>query len=180
MRLFFAIDLPSDVKSSVKDQLESFRAEYPYFSYVMPQDYHLTLIFLGELDIDKWGDKKVSHVTSALYDIAPFHLYASGTSLFISQKITLYVTFVREKMLENLVTRLSQTFEIPEKKKYVPHMTFARYKIPSKQQYLLIKKKLEKIKIDASFVVDKIYLYESITNGLNQEYKKIAEFPLLA
>ena len=62
--------------------------------------------------------------------------------------------------------------------RFIPHLTIAKAKTPSKQQYLHLKKKLLKFPIDLNFPAKRIHLFESILKGPRPEYKKIAAFPL--
>lgn len=70
-------------------------------------------------------------------------------------------------------------FDFAQQKKYLPHLTLARCRIPSKQQYLLLKKRLKKINIKVDFPVKKITLFQSILSGKKPVYKKIDTFNLI-
>lgn len=177
MRLFLAIDLPEKTKRELQKLLDPLQKEYPYFSWVPPINYHITVQFLGECT-DK--DEVINRIEKSIFETKPFYMYASSTDLFINYKITLFVSFQREKNLEAMVKRLEDEFKIEDGKRYIPHLTFARYKIPSKQQYYLIKKKIENLEIDLQFPVDKIYLYESILTNKIPRYNKIKEFMLIS
>ncbi len=178
MRLFLAVDLPTKIKKDLDKQLEDIKKEYAHLNWVPQENYHLTLHFFGETnDIGNIKNK----VEEAIFDANSFNLYSFNADLFLNSKIVLYISFRREKVLEKLVSAVMQHFSIKEKEgqKFVPHLTVARYKIPSKQQYLLLKKKLNQLDIEIAFPVRKIYLFESILTGKKPVYKKIAVFPLL-
>ena len=85
---------------------------------------------------------------------------------------------MRQKMLEQIVENVRRVFSIADEKEYIPHLTIARYKVPSKQQYLLIKKKLENLNIDLEISVKNISLFETIAKGSKTEYKLLAEYQL--
>lgn len=176
MRLFLAIDLPSEMKEQLDNQLYDLKKEYPQFTWVSPENYHITLHFFGEVaDVEKI--KK--GVENAIYDVPSFHMYSSEADLFIHKTIVLYITFARSRALEELVNKIRERFQVDEKQKFVPHLTVARYKIPSKQQYFLIKKKMQNLEVDLEFPVNKIYLFDSILGGKKPTYKNIGEFFLL-
>lgn len=177
MRLFLAIDLPEDIQTKLDKKLDAFRKEYPYLSWVSKENFHITLQFLGEVDTI---EKIVPKIETAVYDIPSFYLYTSEADLFINNRITMYVTFNREKKLELLADKVREQLEMREDKKFIPHLTFARYRVPSKQQYFLIKKKLASLELDIEFLVNKIYLFESILGGKKPIYEKRAEFMLLS
>ncbi len=178
MRLFLAIDLPDQTKEELEGELEGIRREYPQFSWVSPENYHITIHFFGETDKVEKIKKKTEDL---LYDQESFYLYATNAGLFINSKIVIYLNFRKERKLEGLVKKIKKGFdhEFENKKKFVSHLTLARCRIPSKQQYFVLKKRLEKIKIDLSFQVDKIILFQSVLGGKKPTYNKIAELKLL-
>jgi 2'-5' RNA ligase len=181
MRLFLAIELPDEVKKQIAESLIDLQEEYPQFRWVTANNYHITIYFFGEVCDLKKIEKMKKNITDLLYDQESFHLYSTNADLFIHDKIVVYLNFRREKKLENLAEKISERFgsRPGNHKKFVPHLTLARCRIPSKQQYFVLKKRLGKIKIDVEFPVDKVYLYESTNVGDKPVYNKIAEFPLL-
>lgn len=53
MRLFVAVDLPEAVKASLDTAVAPLRAALPAARWVRPNQFHLTLAFLGETDADR-------------------------------------------------------------------------------------------------------------------------------
>jgi len=79
-----------------------------------------------------------------------------------------------EKKLEELDNKLgNQTM------KFIPHLTIARSRIPSKQQYFVLKKRVEKINIDISFKVNEVILFESVLSKHHPLYIKKKRIKLL-
>lgn len=177
MRYFLGIDLPTEAKKTITHQLKNFRKDYPYFSYVNEENYHITLHYLGD-DISKDAVKPA--VENVVFDTPEFQLYANTGDIFINYKITMFITFLREKTLDTLVENIRTQLQVQDQKKFVPHLTFARYKLPSKQQYFLVKKKLEQMKFDFYFAVNSIYLYESKLTRGQPVYEKLEEFKLVS
>lgn len=179
MRLFLAIELPEIIKNQISQSITVVRREYPQFNWVPPENYHITIHFFGEIDDDVKIKEGISNV---LFDRDRFYLYSNFVDLFINNKIVIYLDFRREKNLEKIAEDITGRFQQPEdihKKKFVPHLTLARYKIPSKQQYFVLKKRLAKLDIDIEFPVDKLVLYQSILTEEKPIYKKLEEFPLI-
>lgn len=176
MQFFLGIDIPDPVKLQLSQQLQEFVKEYPYLSYTPVDNYHVTIQHFGDHNSP---EKLHALLDQTLYDIPAFELYTLGAGLFINHQIVLYVSFARKKLLEEIVKRVQQTTDIQSMKTYVPHLTFAKYKVPSKQQYLLIKKKLSNLNLDITIPVDKLYLFESISKGKQVSYQKVKEYPLL-
>lgn len=175
MHLFLAIELPDTVKRQLYDQILSLQREYRQLNWVPQENYHITIHFFGEVENSKELIKKLEEL---LYDSSSFYLYAFGADLFIHDKIHLYINFNREKKLEEIADKVRYTFQEQDNMKYMPHLTIARYKVPSKQQYLLLKKKLHQLSIDLEIGVKKVVLFESISGRKNPIYKKIKEFKL--
>lgn len=176
MRLFLAINLPLSAKKRLDQQLDKLKKGYPHFSWVPQENFHITIHFFGEIDQTEVIKKKIEE---AVYNISSFNLYSIGCDLFINQKIVLYVYFRREKKVEELASNIKNILQINDKEKFIPHITIARYKLPSKQQYLNLRKKLQQLRLDIDFPVTKIYLIQSIMTGKKTTYKRIAAFSLL-
>ncbi len=180
MRLFLAVEIPETIKNKLYQQITPLRRDYPQLTWVAPEYYHITMQFFGEVSNTK---ELIGKIQDILYDAPAFSLFSLGTGLFIDRKITVYADFQREKKIEELVEKVRSTIattnESSKSYKYIPHLTLARYKIPSKQQYLLMKKKLEQFEIDLEFFVDHVTLYQSVLEAQAPVYKKIFEFPLI-
>ena len=175
MRLFLAIDLPPASKQKLHDQLKSIYQEYPYIRWVGQENFHITLHFFGEVNK---ADTIIKGMHDIVYDVPSFQLYSGETDLFIKNKITIYLGFARNKILEKLVEDIKARLAFPSEVKFIPHLALGRYRIPSKQQYLLLKKKIEHLKIDIDFTISHIILFESILETQKPVYKKVAKFSL--
>ncbi len=180
MRIFLAVEIPENIKQKLFQQITPLRRDYPQLSWVPPENYHITIHFFGEVDNVKKLSEKIKDV---LYDAESFPMFSLGTGIFIDRKILLYADFQRAKKLEELAEKIKSITEPTQSNshryKFIPHLTLARYKIPSKQQYLLMKKKLEQFEIDLEFPVDHVTLYQSILDAQAPIYNKIVDFPLI-
>lgn len=175
MRLFLAINLPSELQSSIGLQLETLKKLYPQFSWIPSKNYHITLHFFGEASDQKTLVHRIEKIT---FDCPQFYLYAYEVDMFIHNRIIIHINFHREKKLDLLVSGIKNEFDSGNRLRYLPHLTVGRYKIPSKQQYLLLQKKLSQIPVEFEFKVEKIILFESIAGGTNPTYKSLHEFRL--
>src|SRR5438477_13126131 len=109
MRLFLAINLPSDIKRKISKQIDKLKKEYPYFRFVTEENYHITLHFFGEIANP---DKIIKKINDAIYDISPFFLYSFEANLFQRGKITIYLGFQRNKVIEKLVDEIKENLGI--------------------------------------------------------------------
>lgn len=176
MQTFLAIDIPKTVKSQIEDKLEGLIREYPHFRWVASENYHITLHYFG-FTKDLLGT--IQKIEDSLYEGEPFYLYSLQGDLYIRNQIVLFISFKREKKLEDLVSKTKYSFGVKEKFKFSPHLTIGRFKIPSKQQYLALKKKLHKLKVEINFPVNKISLFQSVLSHNKPLYKKLHTFSLI-
>ncbi len=175
MRLFLAIDLPKETKESISQQVEAFKKEYPYFRWVDESRFHITLHFFGN---SRDPDRLKNQIEEAIYDVEPFQMYSGEADLFMKNTIIFHLMFQRNRTLEKLVAQVREKFQTGNTMKFVPHLTVARYRIPSKQQYLLIKKKVQRLNIEVDFQVTQITLYNSVIESEKPLYETIAKIAL--
>ena len=158
MKMQLKIELSDLTKKEIVNQLSDFRKSYPQFQWEPVENYTILVHSFGE-----FSDKKstINKIETALFDKNLFYLYAFEVSLAIQNKITLNLDFRREKEIERISESIDDQFLMNQsKKKYIPQLTIANYKIPSKQQYFVIKKRLANLDVDLSFKVNKLSLYD--------------------
>lgn len=178
MRLFLAIDFPEETKKEIYDVITPIRLQYRRYKWVPQENYHITLHFFGDVPKET-VPALVSRLEQCLFECKEFSLTLLSGGVFIRSNIVLYLDFYREKMIDVIVKKIREDLE-HDGNKYVPHITIARSRIPSKQQYLLIKKKLESVKPKMELPVTSVVLFESIKRRSYTEYREVARFPLLA
>jgi len=151
MKTQLMIELSDKTKKQIVDQLADFRKLYPQFQWGRIEDYNILVHSFGE-----FSDKKstIKLLETALYDKNTFYLYSFEVAMTIQNNISIFIDFRREKEIE----RISES--INEVEKFVPRLILAKYKIPSKQQYFVIKKRLSNLEVDISFKVNKLSLFE--------------------
>jgi 2'-5' RNA ligase len=133
MRLFIAIELPDHYKKA----LGELRTAIPGARWVAPEQVHLTLAFLGEVDEDTVG-----RLTAGLMRIqaAEFELCLTGTGCFPNRHRprVVWVGVNPEPSLTSLAAMVRETVlacGIPlEERPFAPHLTLARLKIPASRE----------------------------------------------
>ncbi len=168
-KYFLAISIPESLKLAIEKQIIELKKNYPNFRWIPKENYHITINYFG---IVKNLDKLVKQIDEKLFDTKKFYLYSNHLSLFIYDKIVIYLGFEKERLLLNIKTIWSG------KKDFIPHITVARAKIPSKQQYFVLKKRLLETTIMMEFCVDKLTLFESLPGKGFPIYNKVVDFPL--
>jgi RNA 2',3'-cyclic 3'-phosphodiesterase len=131
-RLFTGVEIPSDVGQA----LATLRGGLPGARWIDPENYHLTLRFIGDVD-----DSIAHEVASMLGRVkrGPFELYMEGLTSFGGRKPRAVVASVAP--IQPLIDvqaeheRLMQRIGLePEGRKFTPHVTLARLRESSSQQ----------------------------------------------
>lgn len=131
-RLFTGVEIPSDVGQA----LGMLRGGLPGARWISPENYHLTLRFIGDVD-----DVIAHEVASMLGRVkrGPFELHMEGLTSFGGRKPRAVVASVApEQALIDVQAeheRLMQRIGLePEGRKFTPHVTLARLRESSSQQ----------------------------------------------
>jgi 2'-5' RNA ligase len=131
-RLFTAIEIPANVGSA----LSMLRGGLPGARWIDPENYHLTLRFIGDVD-----DSMAREVAFILGQVRRdgFELRLDGLSSFGGRKPRAVVALAAPSQLllelqgehERLLRRIGLE---PEGRKYTPHVTLARLRVSSSHQ----------------------------------------------
>jgi len=131
-RLFTGVEIPS----AIGDALASMRGGLPGARWIDPENYHLTLRFIGDVD-----DVTAHEVASLLGRVrrGAFELRVEGLTSFGGRKPRAVVATVTPEpaLLEIQAEqeRLMQRIGLaPEGRKYTPHVTLARLRDSSNRQ----------------------------------------------
>ena len=152
------IELTDETRNQITDQMADFRKLYPQFQWEKIENYNILVHSFGE-----FSDKKstIKMLETALYDKNTFYLYSFEAAMIIQNNITIFIDFRREKEIEIISEKIRELSpSMHNSDKYVPVLYLAKYKIPSKQQYFVIKKRLSNLVVDFSFKVNKLSLFE--------------------
>lgn len=138
MRCFIAIPIPEAIKTKLSAWLKGNRKNFPPASWVKPENYHLTLKFLGEVE-----ETALEGLFRALEEVLISHppgtLMPQGGGCFPHPKNArvLFYGFY-EKPLLPIVEAVETTFEkenFPrEKRAFRAHLTLARIRKPWKEK----------------------------------------------
>ncbi len=125
MRLFVALTLPA----ALKMQLAALAGGIPGARWVPPENYHLTLRFIGE--VEPWRAEEVD-AALALIRAPRFELALKGVGTFEKggRIQALWVGVERSEALNRLQgkveTALQRVGLEPERRRFAPHVTLAR------------------------------------------------------
>ncbi|HUD85705.1 MAG TPA: RNA 2',3'-cyclic phosphodiesterase [Xanthobacteraceae bacterium] len=174
-RLFTALEIPPHVAQS----LAMMRGGLPGARWIDPENYHLTLRFIGDID-----DALAHDVAGLLGRVRrmPFELRLDGLSSFGGRKPRALVAAATpiaplmemQAEHERILQRLGLE---PEGRKYTPHVTLARLRDSSSRQvadYLSARAHYR----SASFQVSRFVLFSSRASVGGGPYVVEAEYPL--
>lgn len=158
-RLFLAIDPPP----AVADAMAELRTESLDGRWTDPEQYHLTLRFIGDVPEEKVSDLREA---AAPADAAPFELAPSGLGVFPTRRNPSVVwTGLEEQpalfdLQERLENRLVEAGFDPEDRPFTPHITIARVREVSAEQVHRFLRAHEEFEAP-SFRVSTYHLYDS-------------------
>lgn len=128
MRLFVALTLPGDVAAELRIATEALRELAPELRWTRPEQWHVTLVFLGEV-----GDDVVDELSRRLNRAAtrhpPLSLALGGGGRFGHQVLWTGVRGDRDRLrrLVDSARAAARRSRLPvEDRLYRPHITLAR------------------------------------------------------
>ncbi|MFZ3589383.1 RNA 2',3'-cyclic phosphodiesterase [Bacillus sp. DJP31] len=164
---FLAVPIPQEIKLLYFEWIELVKEKLPFKTWVHPDDYHLTLAFLGDASFPKIQDVK-NEMKRIVKEHDSFRLQVSGLGTFgSSESPRIFWSGVeRQPLLEKLQRDVFQAcqnvgFDL-ETRPFHPHMTLARRWIaespfPFNELPELIHPKQELL----SFKVNHVVLYQT-------------------
>lgn len=184
MRVFVAIDLPSDLKEKIFAVSQKVAKQIP-LRLVAKENLHLTLVFLGEQSESRVEDIKKA-LNSVVSLFSSFHLILGDLAVFPNNKrprgIWFNVGGQKEKLFslyKKIVDGLLKEGLTIEQKylNFSPHCTIGR--IPEKIKMPgNITQKISWVNLKEDFLVEKVILFQSKLSSKGPEYFKVEEFSL--
>lgn len=178
IRLFVGLDLPKQQR----ERLGILRAGMDGARWVEPENYHITLRFLGDLDEDIAED-----VARALETVRgkPFEVALSGLGTFGHPPHDLWVGVqdqsggalaALQAKVESVVVRAGLK---PEGRKFTPHLTLARIKKARSHHLASFIESHIDLRVEP-FEVTSFTLFQSHLSHLGAHYERVADFEFTA
>ncbi|MEO0191489.1 MAG: RNA 2',3'-cyclic phosphodiesterase [candidate division WOR-3 bacterium] len=180
MRLFVAIELSEDVRTSVWEFERELMANYRHARWVARENLHLTLMFIGEVDA-----RRADEIKEALRGVRaePFAVSLEGLGSFPEGKPVARVLWIgvaegaeKTRALAEKVRLVLEPLGIRDDKPFSPHLTLARGRretgIPLQRLGSLVFRPV-------GFKVLHFSLMESKLRPEGPLYTRIASYPLV-
>lgn len=188
MRTFISINLDDDTRNKISELQSEFkkiiirinRHAVDYFKWEKPENFHITLFFIGEVDEDnlngiQTGLKKVS-------DDFPFKeisFRSDGINAFPGLRFprVLVISLLNpDKGVYFLTDKINSVMKkagFDQDKKFVPHITIARVKRDHKINLSGLR---EKVDFQFEFNSGEFYLMKSDLSRSGSEYSAVKKF----
>ena len=179
LRLFTGIRIPSDLH----ERLEAMQSGVPGARWVAPENFHITLSFIGDVEESRLEDL---HEILAGIGGAPFSLTLSGTGSFGSKTpkalwVGLEPAPDLEALQHKIAGRLTRAEFISETRKYAPHVTLAYMRAAKQAKDPKLGPWFERTApfLAAPFEATAFALIESRLGNGGSHYVDLARYPLV-
>lgn len=183
MRAFVSVDLPDDLAAPI-EALQQRMAEASGLTFTSPEQAHVTLKFLGEIDDNRVGAVKTT-IAAAVgdADVGPFDATFGGIGAFPSEDY-IRVVWLGVKTGSTQLTQLHDAIERrttgigfePEEHEFTPHVTLARMEHAGGKD--VVQRVLADDPTVGSMHVEEVRLTESTLTATGPRYSTVARFPL--
>ncbi len=186
MRTFIAIELPAEIKDCLSRLQQDLKAAQADVKWVQPQNIHLTLKFLGEID-----EKKLDKISGIIEDTCEkkdkFHVCISSLGAFPkteSPRVIWVGIDTGDKEIKQMAKELEQNLAkigIPkEDRPFSSHITIGRMRTPLNRERLVqgLKNKAGLGGQNLEFYVSKITLFKSTLTPKGPIYEALKEASL--
>lgn len=184
MRLFFAIPLSQSVRTLAARYIDTFPVNRPPWRWIPPENYHLTLKFLGDV-----GDELMPSLGEAASrtasGAAPFTITFGRFGAFPSlsrPRVLFYRVEEGMEMLADLARSLESNLEgcgfEPERRPFRAHLTLARIKQPLQREIREQLNDVPPLPASVSQKVDGFVLMRSILSRQGATYEVVETYAL--
>jgi RNA 2',3'-cyclic 3'-phosphodiesterase len=184
VRLFAAIEIPNKIRSTLALMLRELRGVAPDAKWVRPENLHVTLKFLGEVDPARLG--RIQASLKVIRSSGPLTLDFRGLGFFPNEKRprVLWAGIDSSTNLRPLAEDIDRSLHeigFPlEEKPFTPHLTLARFNPPGLPPNLAAAIKPHSSQNFGSLGARQFHLIESKLKPGGAEYTTVQTFPIFA
>jgi 2'-5' RNA ligase len=183
LRLFIAIDVPEKIKTEISDLIETLKKNDADVKWIIPDNLHLTLKFLGSTP-DTLPDKIRESILPVVSSFTPFYINIQSTGVFPNEKHprVLWIGIVDADHLKALRDRIDQIMSLHgfprDGDNFHPHLTLGRVRTQKGMLTLMRQFSIFKDRVFGNFLVDRIKLMKSDLKPKGPEYTCLYDLPL--
>ena len=180
MRLFVAIEIPSEIRNALAAFLKELCGIAPQPKWVRAENLHVTLKFLGETDPSKLG--AIERALAAIRSPQPVSLEFRGLGFFPNERKprVFWIGMEASANLKTLVDEIDHTahklgFPL-EDRPFTPHLTLARFNPPGLPPKLASAAMEHSTRSFGPLVARDFHLIESKLKSTGAEYTTVQSF----
>jgi RNA 2',3'-cyclic 3'-phosphodiesterase len=181
---FIAIPIKSSIRSNIQNWIKHHQKEFHFKSFVHPEDFHITLVFLGAIEQKIFESLKIK-ISELIQMHDTFQLSITTPGIFgkKDEPRVLWAGMTDSDPLVKLQNDLVQLcknlgFHLDDRP-YSPHITLARrWKSDNSFDETLLNESMIKEQRDRSWSVEEIVLYQTNMNK-TPKYERIFSWTLL-
>ncbi len=185
MRAFIAFPIPKEITESIWVGCKPLRQPALKVKWVQPQNMHVTLLFLGNIDDERAGRVAQAMKRPSLRRL-PFKIGFSGIGQFppkgAARVLVSRLTEGAEECaayFEQLKSELSEIVAPADRRGFQPHITLGRVRGRDPASRVQVDGSMG-IDLSGSFHVSRCVLYESFLNSEGPTYQEVAAIEFLA
>lgn len=183
MRSFIAIELPETLKKALAEFQQELEKCCPDVRWAKPNNIHLTLKFLGNIEEDK-ADIIAAKIKGICKGHSGFKLGISGTGVFPNSRSprVLWAGINLNDEIKTLQAEIEEAMAFlgfeREKRRFSPHLTLGRFRSSRGKQAVLDKMDSYRENIFGIMDVNSVLLMRSDLGPRGAKHTKIADFKL--
>jgi 2'-5' RNA ligase len=180
MRLFIALEIPDTVRKKLAALQQEMRVENVDVRWVRPENFHVTLKFIGEATQDE-----LEAIKAELRGVRPEGpVRATFRGLGVSWNarrggvfwVTMEVTETMKMLAAQINRRLERLGIAAEERDFLPHLTLARFKRPNALPAIRSAIAAHEGRDFGSLLSDELHLIESKLGPAGSKYFIVASF----
>ena len=184
MRLFVAIEIPSEVRNALAAFVKVLRGIAPQSKWVRAEYLHITLNFLGATEPAKV--RAIEDALASIRDAEPVALNFRGLGFFPNEKrarvfwVGMEASANLKALAEGIDHRVHKLGYPLENRPFAPHLTLARFEPPGFPTKLGPAIKENSLRDFGSLTAREFHLIESRLKPTGAEYTTLQSFPFVA
>lgn len=184
MRLFVELEIPGAVREKLVELVKDLRVEMAGVRWVRPEDFHVTLKFIGEI-----AASQVEGLCAALASVKaerPVEVHFRGVGVLYNARrmVVFWAKLEASPSLGTLAEEVDRVLEplgiARQDRAFLPHVSLARFKDSGMAKRL---RAVVNENADRDFGIlrsSEFHLIESKLGPTGASYSKIASFPFVA